>query len=172
MQPKVWNRLPVPASARQGQGGSSIPSHALVVLRTVTGSPWMAKERRCAEQFSCEGLDLYWKAEIAYSPDMAWGSLKLLLTPTFLFYPNYPGFVVYLHHLCFVVLGLAVGLGVGFSCALRNIHLLQYLLSCSTLGLRGRAPGTESLAKVDELNPCLAQHPVSFTACAGFLTRV
>lgn len=30
-----------------------------------------------------------------FTKDIAWGSLKLFLTSTFLFYPNYPGFVVY-----------------------------------------------------------------------------
>lgn len=30
-----------------------------------------------------------------FTRDIAWGSLKPFLTSTFLFYPNYPGFVVY-----------------------------------------------------------------------------
>lgn len=180
MQPKVWNsslfQQDRPASASQGQGGSSIPSHALVVLRTVTGSlwaPWMAeerRERRCAEQFLREVLDLYLKAEIHYSPKTQHGVARNFFSYiSFSLLSKLPRFCT----ISAACLGCRWAWRLCFrcaACAIRNIHLLP--VSCTALGLRGCAPSSVSLAKVDKLYPCSAQHPVSITASAGFLRRV
>lgn len=169
-------KLPVSAGqasllASQGQGGSSIPSHALVVLRTVTGSLWalwMAKERR---EEMCRAV-LMWSVgpvlegwNSLFTKDTAWGSSKLFLTSTFLFYPNYPGFVVYIP-------APAVS-GVG-GCALDGLLVPSGIsISCPCPApCWGCAPSSVSLAQVDKLYPCSAQHPVSITACVEFLRRV
>lgn len=148
-----------------------IPSHALVVLRTVTGSLWalwMAKEKR---EEMCRAV-LMWSVgpvlegwNSLFTKDTAWGSSKLFFTSTFLFYPNYPGFVVYIP-------APAVS-GVG-GCALDGLLVPSGIsISCPCPApCWGCAPSSVSLAQVDKLYPCSAQHPVSITACVEFLRRV
>lgn len=68
-----------------------------------------------------------------FTKDIAWGSLKPFLTSTFLFYPNYPGFVVY-QQPAWAVSGVG---GLPSLCCLCHQEYPSPALSCSTLGLWG-----------------------------------
>lgn len=95
-------QLPVPAGqARLWLPGARRifhPSHALVVLGQEPLSPLDGqreqREEMCRAVLRSAGPVLEgWNS--LFTKDIAWGSLKLFLTSTFLFYPKYPGFVVY-----------------------------------------------------------------------------
>lgn len=128
------------------------------------------RERRCAEQFLREVLDLYFKADIHYSPKTQHGVARNFFSYiSFSLLSKLPRFCA----ISAACLGCRWAWRLCFrcaACAVRNIHLLP--VSCTALGLRGCAPGSVSLAKVDKLYPCSAQHPVSITASAGFLRCV